>query len=197
MPSKFDLVVIGTSAGGVTAVQAILQSLSRQDFLTPILVAQHLPPYAVVDIALVFGRFYNNRVVEARDKIHLENHHAYLSTPGYHLLVERDRTLALSQDDPVHYSRPSIDVLFESAAKAYQSAVIGVLLTGANEDGAEGLELIQKHKGYTIVQNPETAEVGYMPAQALQRMEPDQILDLEDIPNCLVRLCKGIGHGQN
>ena len=119
--------------------------------------------------------------MEAVDKTKIEKEQIYFAPPNYHLLVERDFSLSLSQEDPVVFSRPSIDVLFESAARSLGEKVCGVLLTGANEDGAAGLKFIQACGGYTIVQNPMDAEIPTMPQSALTRFRPDFIGSLKEI----------------
>lgn len=152
------------------------------------MVAQHLPSSLDVDFETIFGSSFKGPVHEAGDKMPLEPGHAYFAPPGYHLLLERDRTCSLSQDDPVHYFRPSIDVLFVSAATALGAAAVGVLLTGANQDGAEGLREIQRRGGITVVQDPAEAQVATMPQAALNIMRPDQVLPLLRIAEYLARV---------
>jgi two-component system chemotaxis response regulator CheB len=112
----------------------------------------------------------------------------YFATPGYHLSVEQDRSLSLSLEDRVHYSRPSIDYLFESAADAYGSKLAAVLLTGANHDGARGLAQVKRRGGLTIVQDPQEAQVATMPQAALNIQQPDHVLTLNGIGRLLVEL---------
>ncbi|MNT45531.1 Chemotaxis response regulator protein-glutamate methylesterase of group 2 operon [compost metagenome] len=112
----------------------------------------------------------------------------YFAAPGYHLSVERDRSFSLSQEERVYFSRPSIDILFASAADAYGPALLGVLLTGANEDGAHGLAQIKQSGGYTIVQDPREAQVATMPKAALALHHPDYILPLHGIGQLLAKL---------
>ena len=119
-------------------------------------------------------------VFEAEDKEPLRGPGVYLGPPDYHLLVELD-SMALSTEEPVAYSRPSIDVLFESAAYSHGSGVIGVLLTGANQDGTRGLKRIKERGGYVIVQNPDSAESAFMPKHAVKNLLPDRVLNLEQI----------------
>lgn len=185
------VICVGTSAGGVTAVQTLLKGLPK-GFSPPLLIVQHLPEAAQIEPELIYGSVYEGRVQEAFDKTPIQNGHAYFAPPGYHLLVERDRTLALSQDEPVHFARPSIDVFFESAALSLGSHACGILMTGANQDGALGLQTIQKNGGWTIVQDPDDAEVRYMPESALKIMEPDFVVKLNDIPARLVELSQRI-----
>jgi two-component system chemotaxis response regulator CheB len=179
-----DAVVIGASAGGLAALSALVSGLPTE-FRLPLLMVQHVPATGPTHLAEIFQRNTALRVKEADDKEAVCGATLYFAAPGYHLLVEADLTLSLSQDDAMHFSRPSIDVLFESAADAWGERVAGILLTGANEDGAAGLEAIKQAGGITIVQDPSEAEVQTMPLAALQRFAPDYILPLRDIHRLL------------
>ncbi|TCD22704.1 chemotaxis protein CheB [Pseudomonas sp. IC_126] len=182
-----DAIVIGASAGGLAALSALVDGLPG-DFRQPLLMVQHVPPYGPTQLVEIFQRKTALRVKEADDKEPVCGATLYFAAPGYHLLVEADLTLSLSQDEAMHFSRPSIDVLFESAADAWGERVAGILLTGANEDGAAGLEAIKRAGGMTIVQDPGEAEVQTMPLAALQRFAPDYILPLRDIHRLLREL---------
>ncbi|MCF6757044.1 chemotaxis protein CheB [Pseudomonas balearica] len=182
-----EAVVIGTSAGGLAALSRLVSGLSSH-FPLPILVVQHVPAGTPTQLAEIFQRKTGLRVKEADEKEALRPATLYFAPPGYHLLLESDRSLSLSQDDAVHFSRPSIDVLFESAADALGPALLGILLTGANEDGAAGLAAIHYAGGLTIVQDPAEAEVDTMPRAALQRLAPDYLLPLRDIHQLLREL---------
>lgn len=182
-----EAVVIGTSAGGLAALSRLVSGLSSH-FPLPILVVQHVPAGTPTQLAEIFQRKTGLRVKEADEKEALRPATLYFAPPGYHLLLESDRSLSLSQDDAVHFSRPSIDVLFESAADALGPALLGILLTGANEDGAAGLAAIHHAGGLTIVQDPAEAEVDTMPRAALQRFAPDYLLPLRDIHQLLREL---------
>jgi two-component system chemotaxis response regulator CheB len=127
-------------------------------------------------------------VVEALDKAVIEAGTLYLAAPGYHLSVEQDRSLSLSLEERLHYSRPAIDYLFESAADAYGPALLAVLLTGANQDGARGLAHVKRLGGLTVVQDPAEAQVATMPDAALALQQPDHILTLHGIGRLLVEL---------
>ena len=179
-----EAVVIGTSAGGLAALSVLVHGLGPAGRL-PLLVVQHVPANGATLLVDIFQRKTALRVKEAEEKEQIAAGTLYFAVPGYHLLVEEDFTLSLSQDDAVHFSRPSIDVLFESAADAWGPRVAGILLTGANEDGAVGLQAIQQAGGLTVVQDPREAEVPAMPLAALQRMAPDYILPLRDIHRLL------------
>ncbi|AHL77116.1 chemotaxis protein CheB [Stutzerimonas stutzeri] len=184
---RIDAVVIGASAGGLAALSTLVEGLPG-NLRQPLLMVQHIPPSGPTQLAEIFRRKTALQVKEADDKEVVRAGTLYFAAPGYHLLVEADLSLSLSQDDAVHFSRPSIDVLFESAADAWGERVAGILLTGANEDGAAGLEAIKRAGGITIVQDPEEAEVPTMPLSALQRFAPDYILPLRDIHNLLREL---------
>ena len=147
----------------------------------PILIVQHISASSDSFMVKYFDRLSKLTVKEAEEKEVLKPGVVYLAPPDYHLLVEEDRTISLSNEEKVNYSRPSIDVLFETACWAYGSRLIGIVLTGANWDGAAGCEMIKKCGGLTIVQDPKTAAVARMPESVLERMNPDHILSLEDI----------------
>ena len=186
--SGYDVVVMGASWGGLRAFEHILGELP-EDFDTPIVVAQHRDDDA--DEALLtrlLNRHTGLCVADAEDKAPLQAGTVLLSPPGYHLLVG-DGHVELSVDEPVQFSRPSIDVLFESAADAYGPRTIGVLLTGANADGAAGLAAIAQRGGLTIVQDPETAERPEMPRAALRALTPDIVAPLEDIARVVCDAC--------
>lgn len=180
---------MGASAGAVEALSAVLPGLPA-DFPVPLLVVVHQPNDKASLLVELFSAKCRLRVGEAEDKEPMERG-VYFAPPGYHLLLEKDKTLALSCDEPVLYSRPSIDVLFESAADALGPKVLGVILTGANSDGAEGLSAIHKAGGCALVQSPETAQVPAMPAAALEACPQARALTLEQI----ARFLEGIGKG--
>ncbi|RCL26961.1 chemotaxis protein CheB [Pseudomonas sp. AFG_SD02_1510_Pfu_092] len=177
-------VVIGASAGGVTALFTVLGALPA-GFAFPVICVLHLPDDRHSQLAEVLQRRLQRPVCEARDKQALRAGQIYVAGPGYHLSVERDLTLSLSQEPPVHFSRPAIDYLFMSAADAYGAGLLGVLLTGANEDGAAGLAYIKQQEGRTVVQDPSDAQVALMPEAALALHQPDHILSLSGIGQLL------------
>ncbi|HET9991842.1 MAG TPA: chemotaxis protein CheB [Kofleriaceae bacterium] len=164
-----DLIVIGGSAGALEALLALLPALSAE-LVTPIAIALHLGPNQRNLVPDLLRRVTQRTVVEAEDKQQLEPRFVYIAPPNYHVLVERTRSLALSVDDLVNFSRPSIDVLFESAADAYRTSCTGVLLSGANEDGARGLQRIADAGGRAYVQAPATASHPTMPDAGLRRV---------------------------
>lgn len=186
MSKPTQAIFVGASAGGISAILKLLDILPK-DFPIPIIVAQHLPKDLQVQTTLVFERDRKNRVFEAEDKMPIQAGHVYFAPPDYHLLIEPDFVLSLSQDDHVNFSRPSIDVLFESAAIAFGKGACGVLLTGSNEDGAKGLVEIKRLGGKIIVQDPEDAEFSSMPQAALDLIKPDFVGKIPDIANELIK----------
>jgi len=176
---RYDLVVMGTSTGGLHALTRLLSGLPAS-FPLPIAIVQHRSRDSDERLSLLLSGASLIPVYEAEDKEPLRSPGVYLGPPDYHLLVEQD-SVALSTEEPVAYSRPSIDVLFESAAYSHGSSVIGVLLTGANQDGTRGLKRIKERGGYVIVQNPDSAESAFMPKHAVKNLLPDRVLHLEQI----------------
>ncbi|MFT3996489.1 MAG: chemotaxis protein CheB [Asticcacaulis sp.] len=178
------ILVIGASAGGVDALSAVLPRLPR-DF-PPVLVVIHLPAHKNSILAGLFADRCQMRVVEAEDKIAIEPGTIYFAPPDYHLLVEADHTLSLSSEAPVWFSRPSIDVLFETAADAYGPALTGIILTGANEDGASGLRRVLDLGGQAIIQSPDTAYARAMPQSAADLCPEATLLPLREIADHLL-----------
>lgn len=180
-----SIIVVGTSAGGLRALEALLGGLPR-GFPVPIVAVQHRARESSDSYAELLGKGTPLPVREVEDDDALRAPGVYLAPPDYHVLIEPGR-MALSIDDPVSYSRPSIDVLFESAADVYGSKVLAVLLTGANADGARGLARIKQAGGYAIVQDPDTAESPAMPIAGIAGAQVDQVLPLADIAREIVR----------
>lgn len=176
---RFDAVVIGTSAGGVLALREVLPMLSAS-FAVPVIVVLHLPADKKSLLPQMFSPSCAVRVTEVEDHEPL-GPGVFFAPPGYHVVVDTRHHLALSLDPAVNFSRPSIDVLFESAALVFGSRLLAVLLTGASADGAAGLETVRAYGGCVVVQTPSTASSGAMPAAALARLVPDHLLDLHDI----------------
>ena len=182
-----EAVVIGASAGGVHALLTLLSGLP-QCFSLPIIAVLHLPKERDSRLADVFQQRLGMTVREAADKETIAPSTLYFAGSGYHLSIETDRTFSLSCEEPVHYSRPSIDVLMESAADAYGASLAGVLLTGANFDGAAGLARIKQRGGLTAVQDPAEAQVATMPQAAIRKLKPNLILTLDRIRQLLIQL---------
>ncbi|WP_434697582.1 chemotaxis protein CheB [Pseudomonas sp. Z1-14] len=182
-----EAIVVGASAGGVEALLNIFTPL-RKGFSLPVLVVLHLPDERNSQLAQVFRHRLAIPVEEVQDKQDIRPGTLYVATPGYHLSIEADRSLSLSLEAPVHHSRPSIDVLFESAADVYGPRLLAVVLTGANSDGARGLARVKELGGITVVQDPKEAQVSTMPEAALTLHEPDHILTLQGIGQLLAGL---------
>jgi two-component system chemotaxis response regulator CheB len=163
-----DVIVIGGSAGSLEALIALVPALPG-DLAIPIAVALHLAPDQPSLVPELLARVTALDVHEAEDKEPLRGATILIAPPGYHLMLAAGRTVTLSVDEPVNFSRPSIDVLFESAVDAFGGAVAGVILSGANDDGAAGLARIHAAGGVAVVQDPLTAPYGFMPDAALQR----------------------------
>jgi two-component system chemotaxis response regulator CheB len=166
-----ELIVIGGSAGALEALLALVPALS-DEVVSPIAIALHLGANQRNLVPDLLRKVTRRSVVEAEDKQPLEPRFIYVAPPNYHLLIERTHTLALSVDEFVNFSRPSIDVLFESAADAYRTGCTGVLLSGANEDGARGLQRIADAGGRAYVQAPASASQPTMPDAGLRRLGP-------------------------
>lgn len=185
-----DAVVIGASAGGVDALIALFRQLPLE-WRLPIVVVLHLPEGHDSRLPEVFRHRLPIPVHEARDKAAIEPGTLYFAASGYHLSIERGGVFSLSCELPVLWSRPSIDVLMVSAADAYGPRLAGLLLTGANEDGAEGLLRIHQAGGLTAVQDPAEAMSQNMPRAALRRLlpgQPDHVLPLRDLRTLLLKL---------
>jgi len=184
---KVDVIVVGASAGGVEALLKIFRPLPK-GFGLPIIAVLHLPDERRSLLADVFGAQLAIPVKEADDKEPIVPGTLYFAAPGYHLSVESDFTLSFSQEERVYHSRPSVDFLFESAADAYDGRLAGVLLTGANNDGAHAMARIKEYGGLTVVQDPALALARTMPDAALALHTPDFLLPLPDIGLLLVEL---------
>ncbi|GGI53723.1 chemotaxis protein CheB [Oxalicibacterium solurbis] len=182
-----EAIVIGGSAGGIDALLELLPGLPA-DYPLPIVVVLHLPDERDSLLANIFALRLDMPVREAADKEAIAASTVYFAGSGYHLSIEADRSFSLSCEPPLRFSRPSIDILMESAADAYGTNLLGILLTGANDDGAAGLCRIQQRGGMTIVQDPSEAQVATMPAAALDLCIPDGILKLRDIRTLLLTL---------
>jgi two-component system chemotaxis response regulator CheB len=183
----YDLVCIGASWGGLRAVGQVLADLP-DDFDLPIAIAQHRHPDSQAEtLAELLQAKTNRTVLDVDDKMPIASRQVYVAPPNYHLLVERG-SFALSVDEHIQYARPSIDVLFETAAHAYGAGAIGIILTGANADGALGLARIKKAGGVALIQDPLGATRKTMPEAAIAATVADAILPIEQIGNFLYGL---------
>lgn len=173
-------VVIGASAGALEALSAILPALPASYGL-PIMIVVHMPPDKKSILTELFRMKCNIEVREAENKEPVGAETVYFAPPNYHLLVEIDKTLSLSNDEPVLFSQPPIDVLLESAADAYGSGLSAVVLTGANQDGAKGLKAVAEEGGTAMVQSPDGAFASAMPKAAIAERPDARVLPLEEI----------------
>lgn len=183
----FDLVVVGASLGGLHTLSTLLRAMPP-DFPAAVVIVQHRAREVDTSLLSVLRHVSTLPLSEAEDKQPLSEGHVYLAPADYHVLIDQ-RSLALSTDEPVLYARPSIDVLFESAADAYAQRVIGLILTGASADGAQGLAAIKSRGGCAIVQEPTEAECRIMPEAAIAAAPVDYVLPIAAIGALLVRLC--------
>lgn len=179
-------VVIGGSAGALEVLRLVVRELP-QSLSCPVVIVIHLPAHST-GLAELLGADTSLTVKQAEDKEPIAAGTIYIAPPSYHLLMESQGTFALSVDPPVHFSRPSIDVLFETACDVYRAGLVGVLLSGASEDGAAGLQEIHAAGGTTIVQSPLSAEVAIMPAAALALFEPTHVWSPDEIASGLTQL---------
>ena len=185
----YEAIVIGVSSGGMNAMKVIFSYLPR-NFKIPVIIVQHISARSDKKWITILNDTFKINIKEADEKEKIEQGTVYIAPPNYHLLIERNKTFSLTIDERVNFARPSIDVLFESAADAYKDKLIGVVLTGSNNDGAKGIRTINEFGGLTIIQDPKTAESAYMPEAAISAIKPDYILPLKDIAQMLVKLGK-------
>lgn len=179
-------IVIGASAGGLLALSSILELLPRE-YPVPIIIVQH----RAKDPRDLLEEVLQNKVdlqLKQADEKEMIKPGIYIAPPDYHLMIENDKTFSLSSDKPVQFSRPSIDVLFETAAQAYKERLVGILLTGSNKDGMSGMCSIRQMGGITIAQSPKEAEYPAMPSSAIEAGCADRIMTLEDISTFLLHL---------
>ncbi|WP_260929226.1 chemotaxis protein CheB [Novosphingobium sp. 9] len=186
---RAQAVVIGASAGAIDALLRILPRLPA-DYPIPVLVVVHLPAGRRSELSAVFGARCALTVQEAEDKQSVSAGEVIFAPPNYHLLVEAGGNLSLSVDDPVFFSRPAIDVLFESAADAYGPGLVAVVLTGASRDGAAGLSAVARAGGETIVQDPDTASARTMPDAALGACPQARVLGIDEIALALLDVAR-------
>lgn len=184
----YDIIVIGTSMGGLHALEVLLTGLPKQ-FLLPVAIAQHRHKTSDDALSVFLQQQCNLPLSEAEDKEVIAPGHVYLAPPDYHLMVETG-CFALSTEAPVFHARPSINLLFESAADAYGKRAIGVILTGASEDGARGIACIKANGGLAIVQEPTTAESPTMPKAALLALQQQRSPDVSVVTDWILPLCE-------
>lgn len=185
-PKNFELVVIGASLGGMHALKSLLSSLPPQ-FNLPVVAVQHRSKDSEASLGKYFSLWTSRPVLEADDKTQLVPGHVYLAPSDYHLMIDGE-DLALSTEGPVKYSRPSIDVLFESAAKWYKERAVGIILTGTGSDGPAGAKELEERGGLLIVQDPEEAEADGLPRSTLAATQNAKVMRLEEIASLLEAL---------
>jgi two-component system chemotaxis response regulator CheB len=190
LQGSISAVVFGASAGGIEALSMLLAALPAE-LPAAVMGVLHLPRDRPSLLVEIFAPMCALPVQEAQDKEHIKPGHVYFAPADYHLLVDTGPSLALSIDEPVNFSRPSIDVLFESAADIYRERLLGIVLTGASQDGAAGLAAIHRLGGRTVVQDPASALVPLMPESARRRSPVDFVLPLEQIADLLQALKHG------
>ena len=186
-PPGLRLIAIGASAGGVEALGIVLRALPAT-CRAAVVVVLHLAPGRSSQLPQLFAQRCQLPLREAQDKEPLQAGVVYFAPPDYHLQVEPDGCFSLSQEEPVYFSRPSIDVLLETAAYAYRRAMLAIILTGASADGAAGLARVRQRGGGAWVQDPARASCAVMPAAALKRAGADRVLDLPQMAASLALL---------
>jgi two-component system chemotaxis response regulator CheB len=182
----YKMLVIGLSAGGTPLVKRLLAILPK-DYSLAVAIVAHLPQGHESNLAQQFGAVTDLPVTVARDKEQIVAGHVYVAPPDYHLLIEQNSqvTFALSEDEPVKSVRPSIDVLFSSAAEVFEASLIAVILSGANADGADGMAVVKQRGGLCMVLDPLEAEFSTMPNAVIQKVDVDYIVNIEDIISLL------------
>lgn len=187
----FKAIVCGGSAGGFESLENFIKELPSS-FSIPIIVVLHIGQEGGKYFATTLKRFTSLAVKEPKEKESISPGNIYIAPPNYHLLIEEDATFSYSLDEKICYSRPSIDVLFTSAADAFGISLIGILLSGANNDGSDGIAYIKELGGMTIVEDPNTAKFKTMPLAAINKTSPTHILSSYNIASQLVHtLSKG------
>ena len=183
----YEAIVIGVSSGGMNALKIISSTLPAH-FNLPIIIVQHLSAHSDSHWIKLLNEKSHLNVKEADEKEKIEKGNIYIAPPNYHLLIEKDKTFSLTIDERVNFARPSIDVLFESAAEAYKNKLIGIVLTGSNSDGTKGIKRIKDYGGLAIIQDPNTADSEYMPKSAIAAIKPDYIVSLDEIVELLIKI---------
>lgn len=177
---KHEMIVIGGSAGSLSVIISILRYLRRVDYA--IIIVLHRKSTADSILTDLLSSHSSLTVKEAEEKESIVPGTVYLAPPDYHLLIENDRTISLDASEKINFSRPSIDVTFESAAEIYGNRLAGVLLSGGNHDGTEGLKKIHGSGGLCIVQDPASADVAFMPEHALAQFQPQKVVHKDELP---------------
>lgn len=185
--TSYQAVLIGCSAGGVSALCKILQGIPKK-FSLPIIIVSHQFPHSGSLLSSVLANSSQLEVKDAEEKVLPTAPFIYTAPPNYHLLIDDDGSFALNVDPKVCFSRPALDVTFETAAEFYKENLISIVLTGANSDGTQGAKIVKSFGGVVIVQSPETAEAKSMPESVISTGCADYIVPLEDISDKLLEL---------
>lgn len=176
--SQIDMILIGGSSGSIKPLMQIINSLP-DNFSIPVVIVIHRMKNVKSELTAIFST--SLYVCEPEDKEPIRHGHIYIAPQNYHLLIEENRSFSMDYSDPVNYCRPSIDVTFISAAEVYNERVIGILLSGSNHDGAEGINQIISNGGRGIIQHPDSAEYRFMPEAAIKQNIQAEVLDPVDI----------------
>lgn len=196
-PLAYDVLAIGASWGGVDMLMRLVRQLPAS-WRLPVVIVQHQHPNSGNALERILAKVSKLPVRDVEDKDMLERGHIYLAPANYHLLLEDDGTLSLSIEAPVKYCRPAVDVTFASVARVFQHRCIGLVLTGANDDGAEGTRIIKAAGGHTLAQSPDSAEARSMPEAAIATGAVDRVLEPDDIvPYLLHLLANGTGDAEH
>jgi two-component system chemotaxis response regulator CheB len=177
---KYKAMVIGGSAGSFRVIIQLLEVFSG-DIAMPVFLCLHRLKQVRKGFEETLARISPIPLTEPSDKEKIRMGSLYLAPANYHMLIENDKMIALSIDDPIQYSRPSIDICFATAAEVYQDGLLAVLLSGANQDGTEGIAAVKEHGGYVVVQDPDDCEIATMCESAIKLTIPDQILTVKEI----------------
>jgi Chemotaxis response regulator containing a CheY-like receiver domain and a methylesterase domain len=183
-----DVIVIGTSMGGLNALETVLPCLDER-IPAPIVIVQHRGKDSSEALVQILQQYSPIRVIEAEDRSQLQPAQIYLAPPDYHLIVERGY-LGLSLESPVNFARPSIDVLFQSASYSYKSGVVAVVMTGANVDGTLGAVYVKRVGGTVLVQDPSDCTCDVMPLSTMAAVEVDCVVALSQMAECLRTCCQ-------
>lgn len=185
--AKTELIVIGGSAGSLQVILEMIKNLNNGLHFAILLVI-HRKAHSTNILQALLQQFSTIEVIEIEDKAEIEANKIYIAPADYHLLFENKKTMSLDSSEKMNYSRPSIDVTFKSAAEIYGKNMIGVLLSGANADGVEGLCYIKKNEGTVWIQDPETAEVDYMPKHAVEEINYDLLIKPDNLAKYINQL---------
>ncbi|WKY48127.1 chemotaxis protein CheB [Eubacteriaceae bacterium ES3] len=176
----FDAIVVGVSAGGFKVLEKLITGL-RNDLLNPVIIVQHIGTNAENYIVTYLNEQTPLKVKEIEEKEIIRGGTIYFAPPNYHVLVERDKRFSLTTEKRISYARPSIDILFETAAEAYLDRLLGIVLTGANSDGKNGCRAIKKWGGHVLVQDPDEAEYSEMPLSVIEDSQQDEIMSIAEM----------------